>query len=218
MSQTEPIVILPRGEARKTNAGDPVDFYYRPLVGELYRGRLRIARRLLGAGPFDALLEVGYGSGIFLPELARHARRVAGVEVHEEAASVAAALRRVGVDADLRRASLFEMPFADGEFDALVCLSVLEHLSELDAALAELRRVLRPGGVAVLGFPVRNAVTDAFFRLVGYDPRAIHPSGHAEIIGAVERHPGFALQRREHMPSVLPLPLAAYAACRCRAT
>ncbi len=215
--ETRGLVLLPRGAAPKTGEGDPIDFYYRPLTGGLYRARLRLAQRLLGHERYEALLEVGYGSGIFFPQLARQADRLAGVEVHEHAGEVRAALARFGLDADLRRGSLFEMPFEDGSFDALVCLSVLEHLRQLDRALDEFRRVLRRGAVLVLGFPTRNVLTDTFFRLVGYDPRRIHPSGHAEILGAARRHPAFEVERELHMPRALPLPLSAYAGCRCRA-
>jgi SAM-dependent methyltransferase len=213
--ETGGIAILPRGAAPKTGADDPVEYYYRPLTSRLYRGRLRLGARLLGATRFGSLLEVGYGSGIFLPELARRTDRLAGLELHSEAARIEELLRRFGVEAELRRGSLFEMPFADGEFDALVCLSVLEHLSDLDAALDELRRVVRPGGVVVLGFPVRNPVTDALFRLAGYDPRVLHPSGHRDILASIGRHPGFRVERRSHLPRVVPLALAAYAGCRC---
>ena len=215
--ETGDIVILPRAAARKTGDEDPVDYYYRPISAGFYRARLRLAASLLGSGTFETLLEVGYGSGIFLPELARRTRRLAGLEVHDEAETVAAALRRFGIEADLRRGSVYRMPFDDGVFDAVVCLSVLEHLTELDGALGELRRVLRPGGIAVLSFPVRNAFTDGLFRLVGYDPRALHPSSHTDILAAARRHPGFTVEREGRLPSLLPRTVSAYACCRCRA-
>jgi ubiquinone/menaquinone biosynthesis C-methylase UbiE len=211
------LVLPPRGALPKTNDEDPVDYYYRPLTAALYRGRLKLAARLLGQGPFDALLDVGYGSGIFMPELARRAARVVGLEVHTEAAAVAQGLRRLGVDAELHTGDLFSMPFEDGVFDALVCLSVLEHLTELDDALAEFRRVLRPGGVAVLCFPTRNPLTDRFFRLAGFDPRALHPSGHLDILAAARRQSAFAVEREAHFPALVPLALSGYAGCRCRA-
>ena len=215
--ETGDIVILPRGVAPKTGADDPVDYYYRPLTAWLYRGRLRLGARLLEQHHFASLLEVGYGSGIFLPELARHATSLTAVDVHCEAPRVASMLRRFGVEAELHRGSLFGMPFRDGAFDGLVCLSVLEHLAQLDAALDELRRVLHPDGVAVLGFPVRNVLTDGFFRLAGYDPRALHPSSHTDILAALRRHPGFTVEREARLPWFLPLAASAYACCRCRA-
>ena len=217
MFATTKLVLPPRGALPKTNVEDPVDYYYRPLTAALYRGRLKVAAELLGPGPFDALLDVGYGSGIFFPELARRARRVVGLEVHTEADAVAQGLRRLGVEAELHTGDLFAMPFEDGAFDALVCLSVLEHLTELAEALTEFRRVLRPGGVAVLCFPTRNPLTDAFFRLAGFDPRALHPSGHRAILDAARAHAGFAVEQEAHFPALLPPALSGYAGCRCRA-
>jgi SAM-dependent methyltransferase len=207
----------PAGLAPKTHADDPVDYYYKPLTGRLYRSRLRLVGDLLGPGSFASLLEIGYGSGIFLPELARRTDRLVGIDIHGESKRVEEMLDLVGESAELLHASLFELPFDDGEFHALVCVSVLEHIVELERALDEFRRVVVPGGTVVLGFPVRNRLTDGFFRLVGYDPRAIHPSAHTDILRAVERHRGFALERRAWLPRPLPLDLAAYAGCRCRA-
>lgn len=45
------------------------------------------------------------------------------------------------------------LPFADASFDTVLCTQVLEHVSGLDAALAEIRRVMRPGGVLVASVP-----------------------------------------------------------------
>jgi len=212
-----PLLLPPRSLVPKPDADDPVDYYYKRFTGRIYRARLRLAADLLGRRRYGSLLEVGYGSGIFLPELARRAERLAAIDIHRETGRVREMLSRLGVTADLREGSLFEMPFRDGEFDGLVCLSVLEHLTELEAALSEFHRVLRTGGVAVLGFPVRNLVTDAFFRMVGYNPREIHPSGHRDILAAARAHKGFAVEREARFPQIVPLDLAGYAGCRCRA-
>jgi SAM-dependent methyltransferase len=211
------ISLPPRELVPKPAPDDPVDYYYRLPTARIYRARLRLAARLLGSERYESLLEVGYGSGIFLPELARRCSRLAGVDVHGASKQVEVMLTQLGLEADLREASLFDLPFEDGTFDGLVCLSVLEHIVELDAALTEFRRVLRPGGVAVLGFPVRNPITDTFFRAVGYNPREIHPSSHREILEAAQRHPSFAIEREGRYPGWAPLDLAGYAACRCRA-
>ena len=210
------VALPPRALVPKPAPDDPLDYYYRLPTARIYRARLRLAGRLLGAEPYDALLEVGYGSGIFLPELARRCSRLTGIDVHGASQQVSEMLSRLGLEADLREASLFDLPFEDATFDGLVCLSVLEHIVELEAALTEFRRILRPGGIAVLGFPVRNPITDSFFRAVGYNPREIHPSSHTEILGAARRHPGFVVEREEHYPGWAPVDLAGYAGARCR--
>lgn len=56
------------------------------------------------------------------------------------------------------RADLTRLPFADGAFDALICSHVLEHIPDDAAAMAELRRVLRPGGWGVIDSPLRMSV------------------------------------------------------------
>jgi 2-polyprenyl-3-methyl-5-hydroxy-6-metoxy-1,4-benzoquinol methylase len=201
----------------KPDEDDPVDYYYRSLTARIYRARLRLAVDLLGDGHLGSVLEVGYGSGIFLPELERRAERVSGIDIHHDSARVQEMLSALGLAADLRESSLFEMPFENDTFDVLVCLSVLEHITELEAALSEFHRVIRPGAIAVLGFPVRNPATDIFFRLVGYDPREIHPSSHRDILGAARAHPGFVVEEEARFPRLAPLDLAGYAGCRCRA-
>ena len=207
----------PRALVTKPDVDDPIDYYYRPLTAPLYRARLRDALVLLGDGPFDSLLEVGYGSGVFLPELARRTERLVGIDVHGGRDGVARMAKALDLDVELLDASLFELPFESGTFDALVCLSVMEHLVELDAAVAELRRIVRPGGLLVLGVPVRNAATSSFFRLVGYNPAELHPSSHRDVEAALGRAAGLTTERELHFPRLLPLDLAAYAGFRCRA-
>jgi 2-polyprenyl-6-hydroxyphenyl methylase/3-demethylubiquinone-9 3-methyltransferase len=126
-------------------------------------------------------------------------------------------MERLGVTVELSDASLLEIPFAADEFNALVCLSVLEHITELDAAFEEFVRVLRPGGVAVIGFPVRNPVTDALFRMLGFDPREIHPSSHSDIIRAAQRSTALRAERFAQVPPLMPRSLSAYVAARLRA-
>lgn len=211
--RTVSVYIPARTVVPKTDDEDPIDYYYRPITGTIYRSRLAMSVSLLGSRTYDSLLEIGYGSGVLLPELARHADRIAGIDLHDCVDAVHTMLRGEGVSADLRTGSLFELPFDDGTFDAVVSFSVFEHLTELDAALREVVRVLRPGGRFVAGFPVRNLVTDAFFRWAGYDPRAIHPSSHSDIERAIRRAPGLQFDRRRIMPAFLPADFALYEAC-----
>jgi len=209
------LYIPERAVVPKSDNDDPLDYYYKPITGPVYRTRLEMAIKLLGERQYSSLLEVGYGSGILLPELARHSEKVTGIDMHPKSAEVYTMLEHEKVKAELHQGSLFEMPFADGQFDALVCLSVLEHLTELDKALNEFARVTRPGATLVLGFPVRNLVTDSFFRMVGYNPREIHPSGHRDIEQAVMRNPGLMLDQKAIFPILVPTDLALYYACRC---
>jgi predicted SAM-dependent methyltransferase len=57
------------------------------------------------------------------------------------------------------RVDLTALPFADGTYDLVYASHVLEHIRDDEAALREIRRVLRPGGLAVLPVPIVNPVT-----------------------------------------------------------
>jgi SAM-dependent methyltransferase len=64
--------------------------------------------------------------------------RVAGIDLSPAAVAFAAARLP---QAEITRESVYDMPFEDGSFDLVLCLEVLEHLREPQAALAELARV-----------------------------------------------------------------------------
>ena len=94
------------------------------------------------------VLDAGTGTGTdALAALARGAR----VRAVDADAGMVAAARAAGVDASI--AVLPELPFPDGEFDVVLGNFVVNHVGRPRAALAELRRVLKPGGrLAVVTF------------------------------------------------------------------
>ncbi len=198
-----------------TNDEDPLPYYYFPPTRYIYARRLELACELLGDGPFENLLEIGYGSGILLPELSQRCKRLVAVDIHQQLDRVRAMLKAERVEASLHCGDVRSLPFPETEFDAVVCISVLEHLVDLDAAVVEICRVLRPQGVAVMAFPVRNSFTSAFYRLVGHDPANLHPSSHRDILAALRA--GLDLEESVCFPRWLPLHLSLYVACRCRA-
>ena len=116
-----------------------------------YRGRRRVLDRVI-AGlelPSNArILDAGCGSGRNMVLLARYGE-VTGVEL--ATASVAVARRR-GVG-EVIAGSVEAMPLPDDRFDFAVILDVLEHLEDDGAALAEMRRVVAPGGRLLVTVP-----------------------------------------------------------------
>lgn len=87
------------------------------------------------------VLDVGTGPGTAALAALERGARVRAVDADP---GMVAAARARGVPAEV--AVLPRLPFADGEFDAVVANFVLNHVGRPRAALAELRRVLRPGG------------------------------------------------------------------------
>ncbi|RMI38377.1 class I SAM-dependent methyltransferase [Streptomyces triticirhizae] len=97
------------------------------------------------------VLEIGCGVGAQTVHLVRRSPGARLVAVDRSAESLAAARARVaecapGALVEWRQADLFDLPFAEGEFDHVFVCFVLEHLSDPVAGLERLRGVLRPGG------------------------------------------------------------------------
>ena len=198
-----PVRLPARTHIRPTDDDDPLRFYYMPVVGRFYRRRLELAAMLLD-GKHGRLLEIGYGSGVFLPELGAHGR-VIGLDRHRQGAAVRAMARREGVEPALITGDVRQMPLAHGSVEVVVCLSVLEHVAALREAAAEMRRVLRPGGIAVLGYPRVDRLMGVLFRAIGFRGiEAHHRSDPAAIEAAVGRE--LVLESRHPWPRV-PLPL-----------
>ena len=99
--------------------------------------------------PGDCVLDAGCGPGTITLGLARRVApgQVIGIDVEgsqfEQARTVA---DREGLNVDLRKANVYDLPFKDQQFDAVFSHAVLEHLSDPAAAIAEFRRVLKVGG------------------------------------------------------------------------
>jgi SAM-dependent methyltransferase len=114
---------------------------------------------LLALQPGEHVLEVGCGTGVFLPALARAVApngEVIGVD-HADT-FLTEARKRVdaagfGDRVTLQVADALALPFPDASFDAAHVERVLMHLQDPEEALRELRRVLKPGGRVVVAEP-----------------------------------------------------------------
>jgi arsenite methyltransferase len=115
--------------------------------------RRRLVREALAVEAGHRVLDVGCGPGFYATELlADVGSNGAVVGIDTSSAMLAAAKRRCeGRDnASFQEGSVTSLPLEERSFDRVLCVQVLEHVSEVAGALAELHRVLRPGGRAVV--------------------------------------------------------------------
>src|ERR1039458_17759 len=132
--------------------------------GKSYLDRLeqRIVKHVLPGG--GSIVEIGGGFGRLGP---CYVDKYQDVHMVEPASNLrAAAMGAFGTAVKYHDASVYELPFPDSSFDAVLMVRVFHHLHNSEAALRELHRILRPGGLLVFSYSnLRNPGRIARFLL-----------------------------------------------------
>ena len=164
----------------------------------------------LGLRRGDRVLDMGCGAGRHAFEMYRRGGDVIAFDQDgDELAGVLdlfGAMRDAGevpdgAEADIKEGDALSLPFADGEFDRVVAAEVLEHIADDTAAIAELARVLRPGGTMAVTVPrwlpekVCWALSDAYHEVEGGHVR-VYTGG--ELVGKLESA-GLVHAGRDHV-------------------
>jgi ubiquinone/menaquinone biosynthesis C-methylase UbiE len=193
----------------KNGPTDPIEYYRRPLVGRLYRERINRGLRLLPNRRFPSALEIGYGAGAVLLALGPGVDQLHGIDLDADPVSVTKLLSDRGHLATLQQASVYELPYPSNHFDLVASFSVFEHLREYPKALSEVARVLKPGGLFLLGMPAVNKLMEAAFLAIGFkginDHHVTTPQQVAQAFGAA----GLRVVSKSALDVPLPLPLGA---------
>lgn len=170
--------------------------------------------------PLPAAIEYGPGSGIYLPILARHFKEVLAADVEPAyLAGIRPLLERIPrlglATDDITRSRLPE-----GSFGLALCSEVLEHVDSPERALANLHRILHPGGIAIVTTPQRFSVMElcckvAFLPGVIQAVRRIYgepvlETGHVSLrtsraFRTALGHAGFRVLRQARFGLYLPL-------------
>lgn len=211
--------LLPRELLVKTNPLDQGDWAYRGVLGRVERMRFSAIAAMLRVRPHARrLLEVGYGSGILLPELARHCDELHGVDVHDEAAAVTRQLARVGVAVRLVAGDGCALPYADASFDTVVVVSAFEFVPDVALAAREAVRVLTPHGVLVVVTPGTSPLLDLGLRvLTGERGEDTFEGRRAQVVPALHASGDVVEERRLPFAVGRALPVYRVLAVRRRA-
>jgi SAM-dependent methyltransferase len=132
------------------------------------------------------VLDVGCGAGSVAKAVkaARPDLEVFGCDMSRSALEVAGSPEAGGVD--FRLATAERLPFADGEMDFVWIFDVLEHVESPEAVLAEVHRVLKPGGGFHIVLPLEGQPR-TLYRLVGCGTRwtaKVRHGGHIQVFSA----------------------------------
>jgi SAM-dependent methyltransferase len=115
---------------------------------------LTVRYEKLGVGPGDRLLDLGAGGGRHAFEAMRRGALVTALDADAaEVKDVAWMMRGLAGAGNAVVGNALSLPFADGAFDRVIAAEVLEHIPDDRGAIAELARVLRPGGTMAVTVP-----------------------------------------------------------------
>ena len=110
------------------------------------------------------VLDVCTGHGVLALAATERGAKVCAVDFSE---AMVAAARRNAPSVDCRQGDAQDLPYPDNTFDAVVCGYGILHVPEPDRALAEMRRVLRPGGRVAISVWERPSPANGFGLLLG---------------------------------------------------
>lgn len=166
---------------------------------ELHPGKIKYLDYLIGllrrhGVPAGRVLDVGAGYGFFLAALERAGYEPQGLELSAHAVTEA---RRWTAAPIFQQGAEDAYPFPDDSFDAVAMLDVIEHLPAYARALAECRRVLKPGGkIFVITLNAHSLARPLLGRRWAWyqDPTHVHMFSARMLREGLE-HAGLALER-----------------------
>ncbi len=149
-----------------TDAERASDSYFDEIEQRRYRTHYHLPALFASLhGEGKSLLEIGCGIGVDSIQLAKRGYEVTAVDLTENALAVARqfAARR-GVSIDFRLGNAEGLDFPDQSFDAVYSFGVLHHTPDIGRSVAEVHRVLRPGGTAYVMLYHRDSLVNLVHR------------------------------------------------------
>lgn len=184
-----------------------------PFIREVYFKRLRMALDKAGDGQ-GYVLDIATGSGIILPSFKGRGKVVA-IDIHGRMGEVAKFLEKEGIDnVMLVRASIEHLPFKR-IFDFAFCLSVLEHIPDIDKVLEEVSSVTKQEGKIILGYPIESLLTNTAWKVLGIedDIHDEHVTDHNKLRKSIKSR--FKNSSKSKLPPLLPDLVSLYEVYSC---
>lgn len=162
------------GEGQRDNVRNLFDDRAEQYFHERDRDHGFVVQKDIVLGMFDKdggkVLDIGCGPAVMADDLLKRGCTFWGIDVSEKMISLARARmesHRLKSRAHFSVGDIENLEFPDDFFDAVLCMGVLEYLSDDSPAIEQMSRVLRPGGTLIVTTPSEICVYQAVGRLIG---------------------------------------------------
>jgi anaerobic magnesium-protoporphyrin IX monomethyl ester cyclase len=173
--------------SRDVYVDSPVYFSANRLVRFINWKKLDFVLSVLLARKGDKILDFACGNGVMLPTLAGMLDTVVGIDLHTTAAS--RMKQEYGLNnVFLVTANGVKLPFRDGSFDTVLATSALEHFGNMNGAISEITRIIKPGGSFLFLSPTEKMIYRLGRFLFGYRKPEDHYYMASEIESVLEKH------------------------------
>lgn len=133
------IVIPQKNLLSRINDVDYFDWNYKFPIKYVQLYRFKAIIKLLGDKKYTNLLEIGTGSGILLPELARHCDKLYACDIHPHMDKIKSLLHNYEIKKyEIKSQSIEKTEYPDNYFDVIVGVSVLEFVNNLHSTISEI--------------------------------------------------------------------------------
>ena len=148
--------------------------YTNPIIGIVYWRKLKDVFDYLEKKRWKQILEIGCGFGFLLPSLCQIASKVIGSDLGDRLnfcqKVTLGEFKKNNPNLELKKADVRSLSnyIDENSCDAIVAISVLEHISDYNKAIIEIRKCLGPDGILVCVLPSENLFYTIVRRFVGY--------------------------------------------------
>ena len=145
----------------KTGDVDYYDWNYKFPIKYVQQYRFKRILKRLRIFNVNTLLEVGTGSGIFLPELSKNCKHLYACDIHEHFESARNICAYYNINhVHFSTQSIEKTNYESNTFDVIIAVSVLEFVNDIHTALQVIKRILKKNGVLITICPMENKLLD----------------------------------------------------------
>ena len=187
---------------QKTGDVDYFDWNYKFPINIIQKYRFKAISRLLDNIRVHSLLEIGTGSGIFLPQLSKYCEELYACDIHNKFDNIERLCEYYNIkNYHVSQQSIESTNYPDNFFDIIVGVSVLEFIQNLNKAIIEIKRILKNGGIFLTIIPMQSNLLEFFVSLYSAKkPAKEFINSREAIINELEKN--FKVVNKGYMISV----------------